>query len=260
MQKKEHTPEKSSSNWEASLKKEQRSEMMKKVALWGGVIIACIAGLAILVQLANKQGPTAEPVVKENLKAVSANDIVLGNPQAKIVVYEYADFQCPACASYNPIINQLLSEYDGKVKVVYRFFPLTGIHQNALISGQAGYAAWKLGKFKEMKDLLFSKQKDWEELKDPTEVFTSYAQIAGMDEAKFLEIMNSDEAKNAVKAGETEAISLGLNSTPSFFVGNKQIAPNGLAGFKTLIDSELGSAGSSSNTEITAKPTTKPLR
>jgi len=239
MQKKTLSQENSGTNWEANLKKQERSEMIKKVALWGGVIIACIAGLAILVQLANKQGPTAEPVVNENLKAVSTTDIILGNPEAKIVVYKYSDFQCPACATYNSIMNQLLTDYDGKVKVVYRFFPLTSIHQNAVISGQAGYAAWKLGKFKEMKDLLFEKQKDWESLKDPREVFISYAEIAGMDPLEFEKIMNSPEAKKAVEDGEKEAISLGLNSTPSFFVGNKQIAPNGIEGFKTLIDAQL---------------------
>lgn len=239
MQKKDHTPENSGSNWEANLKKQQRSEFIKKLALWVGIIIISILGLAGLVMVANKQGPSAEPVVKENLKPVSSTDIILGNPNAKIVIYEYSDFQCPACAAYNPVINQLLNTYDGKVKIVYRFFPLTGIHQNALISGQAGYAAWKLGKFKEMKDLLFDKQKDWETLKDPKETFISYAKVAGMDEAKFAQIMNSDEAKNIVKAGEAEAISLGLSSTPSFFIGNRQFSPGGIEGFKTLIDKEL---------------------
>lgn len=247
MQKKTHPQENSSGNWEASLKKQQRNEMMKKVALWGGIIIACIAGLAILVKLAQTSGPSAEPVVNQNLKPVSSNDIVLGNPSAKVVIYEYADFQCPACATYNPIVNQILAEYDGKVKVVYRNFPLKNIHSNAVIAGQAGYAAWKLGKFEDMKNELFNKQGDWEALDDPRSVFVEYAKSLGMDPAKFEDLMNSPEAKKAIEDSEREAIALGINSTPSFFIGNKQFSPGGIEGFKTLIDAELSG-------EVTQRP------
>lgn len=247
MQKKNHPQENSASNWEDNLKKQQRSDMMKKVALWGGIVIACIAGLAILVKLAQTSGPSVEPVVNQNLKPVSSNDMVLGDPNAKVVIYEYADFQCPACAAYNPIVNQVLAQYDGKVKVVYRHFPLKNIHSNAVIAGQAGYAAWKLDKFEEMKNELFNKQGDWEALDDPRSVFVEYAQGLGMDPVKFEELMNSPEAKKAVEDSEREAIALGLNSTPSFFIGNKQFSPSGIEGFKTLIDAELSG-------EVTQKP------
>lgn len=239
MQKKPAPQEHSGSNWESNLKKQERTEMMKKVAIWGGVIIACLAGLVLLVRLASNTGPTAAPVVNENLKAASQDDIVLGNPEAKVVIYEYADFQCPACASYNPIVNQVLANYDGKVKVVYRFFPLRSIHKNAIISGQAGYAAWKLGKFSEMKDLLYENQAEWENEGDPKIIFIKYARNIGLDEAEFEKLMNSDEAKQAVEADEKEAIGLGLNSTPSFFIGNKQFSPSGFDGMKALIDQEL---------------------
>lgn len=239
MQKKQAPQENQGTNWEANLKKQQRSDMMKKAALWGGVIVICFLGLAGLVMVANQSGPTAEPVINEKLKAVSENDIVLGNPDAKVVIFKYADFQCPACAAYNSTMNQILTEYDGKVKVVYRFFPLRGIHPNAVISAQAAYAAWKLDKFPDMKNMLYEKQADWESLDDPREVFIQYAKSAGMDPVKFEEIMNSEEAKKAVEDGEKDAIALGLNSTPTFFIGNKQFTPSGFDSIKILIDQEL---------------------
>lgn len=229
----------STSNWQNTLKKQDRQDKLKKVAIWGGIIVASVLFMVVLIQLASRSGPSTEPVVKSNMKPVSSSDIVLGNPNAKVVIYKYSDFQCPACAKYNPIINQVLAEYDGKVKVVYRFFPLKSIHPNAVISGQAGYAAWKMGNFKDMKDMLFDKQDDWASLDDPREVFTSYAGLIGLDEAKFTQLMNSEEAKNAVEAGERDAISLGLNSTPSFFIGNRQFSPAGFDSFKSLIDAEL---------------------
>jgi len=159
--------------------------MFKKIAIWGAIVAACVAGLAGLVYLADKSGSSnSTPVETANFPGVSENDIIVGDPKAQIIITEYADFQCPACASQNPNINRILSEYDGKVKIVYRFFPLRGIHKNALISGQAGYAAWKLEKFSEMKDMLYDKQADWENLGDPKEVFEVYAKEIGLMKQK----------------------------------------------------------------------------
>jgi len=255
MQKKATPEPASNSNWESNLKKQARAEMMKKIAIWAGIIIACVAGLAILVKLAGNSGPSAEPVVKENLRAISNDEIVMGDPKAKIEIIEYADFQCPSCAAYNPTVKQILAEYDGQVKIAHRHFPLRNIHKNAVISGRAAYAAWKLGKFEEMKDLLYDNQSDWENQGDPKEIFIGYAKKIDLDEVKFAELMNSREAEDSVLKDETEAIALGLNSTPTFFLGKKQIQPRTFADFKQLIDEELKNSGS----EI-SKPTTQPLQ
>jgi protein-disulfide isomerase len=87
--------------------------------------------------------------------------------------------------------------------------------------------------------MLYENQASWENLDDPKEIFEGYAQTAGLDIAKFREIMNSDEAKKAVEAGESEAIGLGLNSTPSFFINKNQVKPASYDDFKKLIDEEL---------------------
>lgn len=243
MQKKTKPQVTHASDWENNLKKQQRMDLMKKIALWGGIILVCIVGLALLVKLAGTSGPpspTDTPTVNEKVKDVSTtNDIIMGNPKAKVTIIEYADFQCPACASFNPVVNQILSTYPADVRVVYRFFPLTSLHKNAIIAGRAGYAAWKLGKFHEMKDELFSNQTTWEGIKDPRDEFIKYAKSIGLDEAKFTDLMNSKEAENALKTGEAEAISIGLNATPTFFIGKKQVSVNGFEDFKKLIDQEL---------------------
>ena len=175
--------------------------MLKKILIWGVIALASVAGLGGLVYLVDKSGSTnPAPVEVANFPQVKENDIIVGDPKAKVTITEYSDFQCPACASYNPALNSILDEYKGKVKLVYRFFPLRGIHKNGLISSQAGYAAQKLGKFSEMKDLLFENQADWENLGDPREVFEGYATSIELDAKKFREIMDSDEAKKAVEA------------------------------------------------------------
>lgn len=238
MQKKNYSPE-SSAAWKESMEKQQKKDMMTKLIMWGGIIIVSVIGLAALVFVANKSTDKTTKVENANLPAPKSTDIIVGDKNAKVVITEYADFQCPACASYSPVVNKILSDYPNKVKLVYRFFPLKSIHKNAQISGQAGYAAYKLGKFPEIKDSLYSNQVDWENLKDPREIFEGYAQTAGLDVTKFREIMNSDEAKKAVEAGENEAIGLGLNSTPSFFIGKNQVKPASYDDFKKLIDEEL---------------------
>ena len=254
MQKKNHNPSEASSNWQNELKKQERNDLFKKIAMWGAIIGVSILGLAGLVLIADKSTSTTNtPIENANLPKVTGSDIVLGNKEAKVTITEYSDFQCPACASYNPTINRIIEE-NPDVKVVYRFFPLRGIHKNALISGQAGYAANKLGKFSEMKDLLFVNQADWENLADPKEIFEGYASSIGLDVEKFSTIMNSEEAKKAVEDGEKEAIGLGLNSTPSFFIGNKKFSASTYDEFKKLIDEELKNSGSET------KPTVKPLQ
>lgn len=249
------------SDWEKNLKKEEQKEKLKKFAMWGGIILASLAGLAILVALAGRSGSTTtEPVVKENLPAVNAqNDITVGNPDAQVTVIEYADFQCPGCASYNPTIKQVETTYPNQVLVVYRFFPIDSIHKNAQISAQAAYAAWKLDKFSEMKDELYLNQSNWESLDDPRNEFIKYAVSIGLDEAAFTELMNSKEAEEYVNTARAEAISLGINSTPTFFINKKQVTARTFEDFKALIDAELSSSDTQSNSEST-KPTLPPLQ
>lgn len=228
------------SNWQENIDKEKRKNLIQKILIWGGIGLVTIAGVALLVKMSGG-GSTQTTEVVANLPKASAAEIVVGDKSAKVNIIEYSDFQCPACAAYNSTVNQLLSTYQGKVNLIYRFFPLTGIHKNAIISGQAGYAAWKLGKFAEMKDELFNNQQNWENLSedDAKKEFIEYAKGIKLETDEFAKIMNSSEAKGAVLAGEKSALSLGLQGTPTFFLGNKQIKPASYDDFKRLIDEQL---------------------
>lgn len=246
MQKKKNlpnSPEKNSSEWQKSLKDAEKKEKLKKYGIWAGIILACVLGLGLLVKLAGNTGTssTQEPQVVNNIPKTSENDVISGDKNAKVTIVEYADFQCPTCARYNPILKQVLEENQGRVKIIYRYFPLSGIHKNARISAQAAYAANKQNKFEEMKDELYNKQTSWEGVEDPTDTFVAYAVAIGMDGDKFKEDMLSDAAKNAVVASENKAVGLGLQSTPTFILGNKSIFPQNAQEFKDLIDAEYAS-------------------
>lgn len=238
MQKKDYEKAEGS-NYQENLDKEKRNGLIQKLIIWGGVALITIAAVFLLVKASG--GTSTQTTTFNNLPKVSSDDIMVGNKTAKITIVEYSDFQCPACASYNPIVNEILTNYQGKVNLVYRFFPLTSVHQNAIVAAQAGYAAWKLGKFEQMKDELFSNQAEWENLSndDAKKKFIEYAKSVKLNGDEFEKIMNSPEVNDAVLKAEKAALALGLEGTPSFFIGNTQIKPSGYDGFKQVIDDKL---------------------
>lgn len=223
--------------WQKEAIIETRNAKIRKFATWG------IAGLVILVVLfVLFQTVTSSSSSVPNIKIapVNSRDISEGNPKAKVTLLEYADFQCPACAAYHPIVDQILKYYGNKVFYVYRMFPLVNAHPNAFISAQAAYAAYKQGAFFSYDDMLYGKQTEWADLQDPTTALTDYATLLKLDVTKFKVDMNAAQTKKYVQSSEDEATTEGINQTPSFFInGNFIQNPTDIAGFKQLIDNEL---------------------
>jgi protein-disulfide isomerase len=225
--------------WREKEKIEARNATIKKYSIWTGSVMAILLAIGGLMWLVNTP-PTPSQSEAVNVMPISRKDITVGNPDVKIKLIEYADFQCPACAAYHAIVTQLLETYKDKIFYVYRMFPLTNIHPNSHISAQAAYAAHKQGAFFKYDDLLYDKQNEWSGLPDPKNVFIEYAKLAKLDIGKFTADMNSDEAKKYVNDSEQEAQNAGINATPTFILnGNKITNPNSLEDFKKLIDIEL---------------------
>ena len=224
--------------WQEKAERERRNALFKKIGTIIGVTFIVIISVVGLIKLAGSSGSSSPSGI--NVPPVSKNDITKGDPKSKITLIEYADFQCPACAAYHPLVNQLLTDFNGKIFYVYRMFPLSSLHKNAIISAQAGYAAYKQGKFFEMDDYLFNGQTNWAELSDPTTTFIDYAKQLKLDVNKFTTDMNSDEAKNYVADSENQATSTGINATPTFFVNGRQITnPASYDEFKKIIQDEI---------------------
>jgi protein-disulfide isomerase len=225
--------------WQKEAEAAQRKEQMKKFGLWGAVA-ALVAGailvLAIFVNSSTTQ--TAGVDANKTVPTTSDYDIVVGDQESKVSLIEYSDLQCPACASYHPIVKTVLAQYPN-IKYVYRNFPLRNIHPNAQIAAQAGYAANVQGKFFEMVDLLFTNQPDWENVQNPQTIFVSYAQELGLDVEKFTSDMTSSEAKRFIDKSYEMAVSHGINSTPTFFLNGAKANASNYEDFKKLIDDAL---------------------
>ncbi|MCX8202556.1 MAG: DsbA family protein [Candidatus Micrarchaeota archaeon] len=158
-----------------------------------------------------------------------------GNPDAPITIIEYSDFQCPFCSKVQPTIEQILKDYDGKVKIYYEQFPLTQIHPNAQKAAEASLLAAEQGKFWEYHDILFKNQD-----KLDVKYLKEYASQLGLDAEKFNYGLDSGIKAQTVNKNLQEGIKNGVQGTPTFFInGHILTGAQPYSVFKQIIDSEL---------------------
>jgi len=166
-----------------------------------------------------------------------------GPSDAKVVIEEFADFECGGCGMVHPIIKQMEKEFGPRIAIVFREFPLAK-HKNGMNAAQAAEAAGLQGKFWEMHHLLFENQQTWEGLSDVRSLFRDYANQAGLDVERFERDMVSDTVKNRIAADQARAASIGISSTPSAFLNGREIPFETLASadkLRELIRVELAS-------------------
>lgn len=140
-----------------------------------------------------------------------------GGEDAYITLIEYSDFQCPACASVAPMLQQLAAAYPDDVRLVYRHFPLVSIHPNAQKAAEAAEAAGAQGQFWEYHDMLFANQADFAsaDAAAARESFIGYAQDLGLDVERFTEELDGGVYLAQVDGSRAEAMALSMPGTPS---------------------------------------------
>jgi protein-disulfide isomerase len=182
---------------------------------------------------------TAQPSVpSQPVKASADDDPVKGNKNAPVTIIEFSDFQCPFCERFYaqtlPLIDQNYIK-TGKVKLVFRDFPLASIHQHAQKSAEAAECADEQGKFWEYHNKLFENQQalDSSSLK-------SYAKDLGLNTAKFNECLDSGKMASEVQKDLSDGQSYGVRGTPAFFVNGQLISgAQPYDNFKQVIDAAL---------------------
>lgn len=208
------------------------------VIIWIVSLVAVAGAIYGLVQLGGGASSTNSSLP---LDRAAATDWTRGNAAvAKAVLIEYSDLQCPACASYHPVLKDLLAAEGDNLLLVYRHFPLRQIHQNSDLAARAAEAAGSQGKFWEMHDRLFDEQKTWSNLSDPTETFVTYAKDLGLDEAKFRSDLNSSAVRARVNEDLASGQAARVQGTPTFFLNGQKIQnPDNLNAFKQLVDDAI---------------------
>ena len=200
------------------------------------------------LKILQNQLPTKQPLPQ--VKISVDNDPVIGNPDAPITIIEFSDFQCPFCARFHiQTLPLILEQYieQGKVKLVFRDFPIQSIHPNALPASVAAECANEQGKFKEMHDMLFDNQNQWnkQETADALSLFSSYAIEIQLDQETFDSCLTSGKYIEEIRKDLDDGRDYGVSGTPGFFVGNERIGFVELKGaqpfdsFKKIIDAQL---------------------
>jgi protein-disulfide isomerase len=168
-----------------------------------------------------KNIPEGESVL-EKTNAKSAH--IRGNPDAPVTLEEFGDFQCPPCGSFSKFVEELMKEYDSRLRLVFRNYPLAA-HEHAREAALAAEAAGLQGKFWEMYDTLYREQENWSKAPNVRELFESYAGTIGLNVEQFKKDMDGDKTRERVDSDRALADFLGVKATPTFFINNRPVDP-----------------------------------
>ena len=166
---------------------------------------------------------------------VNATDHILGAAHASVAVVEYGDFECPNCKQAAPAVKMILGHFAGRIRFVWRHFPLEEVHAHALHAALASEAAGAQRKFWPMHDVLFDNQSH---LKDAQ--LERYAGDLQLDVARFRSDMAHDAYLQRVREHLADARQSGVRSTPTFFVnGAMQDVSFGLQALHQRVEQAL---------------------
>lgn len=222
---------------EQEIRQLHRRRLIKRVALWSFVALFVGGAVFGLIKLGTN---TSSNQTASLISSISPSDWSKGNAEAKVVLVEYSDFQCPACGTYYSLVKQLNKEFVEKIQFAYRHFPLKQIHLNAELAARAAEAAGRQDKFWEMHDLIFEKQNEWSNLRNAKDSFARYAQLLNLDVERFNKDLDSKEIKEKVEGDYQSGIRSVVNSTPTFFLNDIKLQnPRSYEDFRNLIQSNL---------------------
>lgn len=199
------------------------------------VVSLFICAFIFIPPILKSNGGSTGDVPRADLSQIDINTLIPANEynggiadhvkgditKAEVVIYEYADYQCSACSLFATWMSELIDEYDGKFAVVFRVYPITTIHPNAIAAASAVEAAGLQGYWEEYGDLLFANQSEWASASGTkrTNYFVTYFNtISGGngDPVKFKEDMEGSAVKAKITFDKDISEYLGFNATPTF--------------------------------------------
>jgi protein-disulfide isomerase len=229
----------------------------------GSLYFSNIKAAKELALLQKQQPATVVNAVAENMRPVSSDDHILGNPEAQVIIVEYSDTECPFCKSFHPTLQRVMSEYgtDGKVAWVYRNFPISQLHPKAPKEAEALECANELGgtsKFWEYTNAVYSTTRSNNSLdigvyntpKDPPKTqsgalaytqktprsktdagqLSDIAKSVGLDVTAFESCLSTGKYTAKVQADYNDAIKAGGQGTPTSIFISKDGTKTSLQG------------------------------
>lgn len=215
-----------------------------------GVIVFGFVGLMFYLSNSNKinlEDVDPYQILTANEDNGQTDDHVYGNKNAELVLIEWADFQCPGCATANKRFTAITEDYKDQLAFVFRNYTSDG-HPNALSAAAAVESANLQGKFWEMKDLVFANQSEWAVASstDRDDLYKKYAAELDLDEEKFIEGMKSQTVRKKIEFDKALARKINLDATPYFTLDGEKIGIDVWGDddkFRQLIDDKLKEKG-----------------
>ena len=167
---------------------------------------------------------TKDPLAESRAQMQLNDAPSLGDPKAAVTLVEYSDFECPVCRNLHDVLRGMLPNYAGKVRLVFKDFPLEQLHpwaRTAAIAGRCAYqqnpkAFWKMYDFIYDNQEIISAANAWTKMVD-------FAGQSGLDNDTFKSCMAGPEAAAAVNASRANGQQLDVNSTPTVFVNGRRM-------------------------------------
>lgn len=204
--------------------------MSKKT--WIIFVVICVAVLGGLVALSQKDKVDVSNVDQTKIqKASSSNgeiaDHTSGKINSKVTFTEYGDFECPYCGEAYPKVKNIVADYSSKISYVFRNYPLSTIHPNAMAAAAAAEAAGLQGKYWPMHDKLYEAQNDWASAStdNRTSLFEQYAKSVGVKNInKFRTDMASDNVSKKISFDLALGGKAQVSGTPSFYINGTKVS------------------------------------
>lgn len=212
-----------------------------------GVVTVVIVGVALFLLMKSNPSSSVPDVVTDTKLLENTKRYEIATPSASVTVVEFGDYQCPACGAAYPETKQMLQDYSGKINFLFRNFPLPQ-HPYAQLGAEAAEAAGNQGKFWQMHDMLYENQTTWGNLEPGKAIpqdqvvstFLGYAQSLGLDVNKFKTDLQNNQYQDLINKDIADGNSLGINSTPTFFVnGQRVVGAPSYDELKSIINSKL---------------------
>jgi protein-disulfide isomerase len=228
--------------------REVRASSRPRAFLWVLGLIALV-GVAALGYVASKPRSSSADArdVADTTNAGPAQGYLIGKVDAPVKIIEFADFECPACGGFatitEPDVRTRIID-PGLANLTYYDFPLT-MHRNTLSASNAAACADEQGKFWPMHDRIFQGQEEWngEATDAPKPFLKRYAGEIGLDVAKWETCYDARKYQKRISANLADGMRRGVNSTPTFIIGNKMY-PSKLSydELKKIVDSAAKTA------------------
>lgn len=202
----------------------------KKILLILGIVVVSIPLLYGVYMLTNISQKPAAPIDLH----VTNKDWITGNKNAKNIIVEYGDLQCPACGAVHPYVKDMLSKYGSQIEFVFRHFPLSQ-HQNSMNAAMAAEAAGAQNKFWEMHDVLYEHQNEWSDTSNPENIFLTYAKSLKLDTNKFKSDLNNPNLRAKINDQLNSGNVAGVDATPTFYLNGVKLDTGAIRDIQPLL-------------------------